>query len=312
MGTLSFVDAAPPWTGMPYTLFRDMQAVHPDGTGAWNMPMWPPSSEQGYRLRGVVLNAPADMLDGTARFVPSGPETRGKTGGQWQVFIQFQDDPTVSDDDQDFGGAAIWMGQNYGNLWFHYGCDEFSYRNDEWTAEVARVSLNGTLKPGDLIEVRARGGWFHNGKQNVTEQHSNAEETNFDVIRLGHVGLPSPTLIGFSDIKNDDNSFKFVADRSQGAEHYQGTLVRMNGVRLLPGGTWGPDGLVTITDNPREPAYTLAMKLGRNPGFKSVGRPVGPFDVIGIFDQDGPDPRAGYRLWVVDPRRIHSTQSPSQ
>lgn len=303
-GPVALARAEPPWARMRYTLFREIQAVEPDGSGAWNMPTWSPHEEQGYKLQGVVLNNPADMLDSRPQFIASGPDTRGKAGAQWQVFIQFHDDPAISDDDQDFGGAAIWMGQNYGNLWFRYGADEFSYRDDEWTAEVARVSLKETLKAGDLIEVRARGGWFQGGKQNVTEQHDNAKATDFDVIRLGHVGLPEPTLITFADIKGDDDRFRFVADRSEGAEHFQATLVRLEGVRLMPGGAWKPDGVVTLTDDPAKPTYTLAMKLGRNPGFNRVPRPSGAFDVVGIFDQEGADFQAGYRLWVMDPGKI--------
>jgi hypothetical protein len=273
---------------MPYTLFRDMQAVNADGSAAWTIPTYGPGAEQGYKLRGVVLNNPADLLDSTPNYIPCGPGTLWQMGGQWQVFMQ-----TI--DAADFGGAALWMGQDYGNHIWHWPDSSYSYNNTEWAAEIARLSINNTLQAGDVVEVHARGGLFYKGKFNVNEQHDKDPSFNFDVQILQHGSTPAPTLISLLDVKNPDDSFKFVHDRESGAEHYQSTLVRLEHVSLVNNGGWGPDAELTITDG----TLHLPMKLGRL-GFASVPPPVEPFNVVGIFDQEGADYRAGYRLWVVD------------
>jgi hypothetical protein len=282
--------ADPNWSGMSYTLFRDMQAVNASGGTTWAVPAPGPTYEQGYKLRGVVLNNPGDMLDSTANY-SEGPTMY--MGGQWQVYIQWIDNPDISYDDNDFGGAALWMGQNYGNHYWHLGNYTYNYSNAAWNAEVARVGLNGTLQAGDLIEVHARGGLFYNGKFNVNEQHDNDPLFDFDVVLLGHAGLPEATPITLDLIKNQDDTFKFDTNRTllTNPEHYQATLVEILDVSLVDAAGWGNNASLTVTDGG---GLTMTLKLGLN-GFDSVAAPEGLFDVVGIFDQEGV-----YRLWVMD------------
>ena len=291
------------WGSMSYTLFRDMQAVNADGSAAWSVPLDLDSpSGQAYKLLGVVLNNPGDMLDSTPNYM-EGP--MWAMGGQWQVYVQ-----TV--DPSDFGGAACWMGQNYGNHYWHWQYWDYNYTNEEWQDEVDRVGLNGTLQAGDLIEVRARGGLFYKGKFNVNEQHDNDPAFNFDVIRLGHPGLPTPEDIELSDVKNPDGgnpdaNFIFQQDRLAGAEHYQATLVNLQDVSLVSSAGWGPDADLVVTDGE---GRHLTMKLGLT-GFDQVLPPWEPFDVVGIFDQESGDYTGGYRLWVMDASQFSAIPEPS-
>ena len=280
--------AEPSWNTMPFTLFREMQAVTAAGSAAWTIPTYGPGEEQGYKLRGVVLNNPVDLLDSTPNYIPCAPGTQWQLGGQWQIFVQ-------AVDGSDFGGAALWMGQNYGNHIWHWPDSSYSYTNAEWQAELARLTTNNTLKVGDLVEVHARGGLFYQGKFNVNEQHEKDPSFDFDIEILQAGQMSPPSLISLLDVKNLDDSFKFVQDRQSGAEHYQSTLVKLKNVSLVSSAGWGPDATLTITDG----AVHLPMKLGRV-GFNSLPPPSGPFDVVGIFDQESPDYRGGYRLWVVD------------
>ncbi len=297
--------ADPVWEDLPVTPFSEMQAVDADGSGAWTLPANPASpSGVAYKLVGVVLNNPGDMLDSTPNYIPSStdPSTIWQLGGMWQVFIQ-------AVEPNDYGGSALWMGQNYGNtggLYGHFPDTAYSYPDDDWLAEIARVSLHGTLKAGDLVEVRARAGLFHAGKLNCNEQHDNDPNFDFDVVLLQPAdadSLPSPTPLTLSAIKTADDLFNSeqagfdIADRADLAnpEHYQATLVELQDVWLLDAVGWSDDGTVTVTDGVR----TLPMKLGLN-GFDEVAPPTGTFDVVGIFDQEGWNLKGDYRLWVMD------------
>ena len=260
------------------------------GVQAWNKVL---------SLKGVVLNNPQDMLDSTPNYIPCAAGTQWQLGGQWQVFVQ-----TV--DASDFGGAALWMAQNYGNVTWHWPDSTYSYTNSEWEAETARVSLNNTLQAGDVVEINARGGLFHNGKFNVNEQHDNDPVFDFDISLISHGTLPAPTTITIEDVKNPDGSFKFVQDRLSGAEHYQSTLVCLNDVSLVDPINWKANSTVTITDG----TLTLPMLLGMN-GFDTLSAPTGKFDVVGIFDQESSDYQSGYRLWVTDAGQFAAVPEPS-
>ena len=281
------------WSTVDYTLFSAMQAVDSSGAGTWTVPLV--GSDQAYRLRGVVLNNPEDMLDGTPNYL-EGP--MWAMGGQWQVYIQWIDNPAITYDDDDFGGAALWLGQNYGNHYWHYPDWSYNYSDAEWLTEVERVDPGGALQAGDLIEVHARGGLFHAGKFNVNEQHDN-EVNDFDIIVLDYVGLPTVAEISLEGIKNPDNTFKFSDDRTllDNPEHYQATLVELLGVELVDATGWGNDAELLLRDAD-SPDLTIALKLGLN-GFDGVTAPTGVFDVVGIFDQEGSSD-SGYRLWVMD------------
>jgi hypothetical protein len=286
---LAFVARAwpddPNWPAMPYTLHRDFQAV--DANGFATFPVF---NGEPVKMRGVILNNPSDMLDPT-------PGADPFMGGLWQIFVQ-----TVDADD--FGGTACWMGQNIGNM---SGDPNDSYTDAEWLAELDRLNhdpVSGqAFQPGDLVEVRARApGLPFRGKTNINEQHSGNPEANFDVCLLeADYGLPTPEPISLSDVKSEDDQFIFDQQRLVGAEHYQGTLLRINEVEFQDTTAWGPDGELVIQDGT---GRTLAVKLGLGEGFSVYDPPPPPFDIIAIFDQEDYNSddglMDGYRLWVMN------------
>ncbi len=226
------------------------------------------------------------MLDPT-------PGSQAFMGGQWQIFIQ-------TTDGGDFGGTGGWMGQNLGNI---SGDPNDKYSDEEWLAELDRLNHDPNsghaFQRGDLVELRARApGLFFRGKTNVNEQHTSNPEANFDVGLLeADYGLPTPELISLSDVKGPNDVFIFGQQRLAGAEHYQGTRVRVNDVGFVDPNGWGPEGELVIPDGS---GRTLPVKLGRGGGFSVYDPPPAPFDLITIFDQEdtnGEDGwRDGYRL----------------
>ncbi len=273
----------PEWGLMPYTAHSTYQAIDANGNGTF-------PTDHAVKMRGVVVNWPETMLDVAAGSNPF-------MGGQWQTFFQ-----TV--DGGDFGGTALWMGQNIGKI--HGGHPGTSYTDAEWAAEVDRLShdpVTGRLfRPGDLVEIRARApGLFHNGKTNINEQHIDLPEADFDVVLLqSGYSVPTPQTISLADVKDEGNQFVFDSTGATGAEHYQGALVRIQGVQWT-GGTWGPNQQMTLTDGN---GRTLPLLLGLGSGFTLFGPPTGTFDVVGIFDQEDETEadgyKGGYRLWAMD------------
>jgi len=311
---VSTASAEPDWGSLLYIPFSTMQAVDGTGDGAWSIPSPPPTYEPAYKVRGVVLNNPGDMLDSTSNYIPSDVGTLWQLGAQWQVYIEavsLPDDPTNHPElVGDFGGAALWMGQNYGNHIWHWnpadfpGSTAWSYTNSEWEAELERLdyadnTITEPLRAGDVIEVHARGGLFYNGKQNVNEEHNNDPALNFDIVVLQRDFILNPTTITLDQVKDASDNFIFDSSRATGAERYQATLVRLENVTVQDPQNWAPEGTVTIASGTR----TMPMRLGRDPAF-GTSAPAVPFDVVAIFDQEAqgypPDNTSGYRLWVMD------------
>lgn len=300
------------WDSIGYTAFSEMQSLKTDGgypQPDFAIPTHGENEYPGYKLLGIVLNNPGDMLDSTSNYIPSAEGTQWKMGGQWQVFVQ------TTDPANDFGGAALYIGQNYGNGPHHpfngsgltYAqATAYSYDKDAWEAEVARLSLDGTLKAGDIIEVRVRAGLFYKGKFNVNEQHFNDSYYDFDIVKIGEGDLPDPQGIAISDVRYEgaNGAYKFDVDRLAGAEHYQAALVRFSDVQLADDASaWVSNATVTITDGN---GYYFPLKLGLD-GFDPSNAPTGTFDITGIFDQEprswnpnNGDPQTGYRLWTTD------------
>ncbi|MBU4273763.1 MAG: PEP-CTERM sorting domain-containing protein [Planctomycetes bacterium] len=303
-----------------YTNFSDMQALEmKDGKPpmpSFQIPTHGENDLPGYKLLGVVLNNPGDMLNSTANFIESADGTMWQMGGLWQVFVQTLA-PT------DFGGAALWMGQNYGNVYptHHPGngaapeqyaeATAYSYLDPAWNNEVSRVGLGGALEAGDIVEVRVRAGLFYKGKFNVNEEHDNDWVKDFDIVKIADGVLPEPQDIAISEVRceGETGDFKFNVTRLTGAEHFQGALVRFTNVQLVdPVSEWQPNATVTITDGN---GYYFPLKLGLN-GFDPSGAPTGKFDVTGIFDQETSDrwdpligdPKTGYRLWTTRPEWV--------
>ena len=273
----------PDWLNMSYTLHSEIQAVDNDGFAVF--PMNAP-----VRMRGVILNRPVDMLDGR-------PGANPYMGGQWQIYVQAVED--------DFGGTACWMGQNIGKITGTH--PQGSYTDQEWLAEIDRLShdpVSGrAFRIGDLIEIRARApGMAYRGKSNINEQHSNDPAADYDLVLLqADYGLPAPAALTLADLKDVNDDFIFDPARLVGPEHYQGSLVRIDGVTFVDPEPWAPDANLTVTDGS---GRTLTVLLGRGGGFEIYPAPAGTFDVVGILDQEDLDANNGYkddyRLWVMN------------
>jgi hypothetical protein len=278
----------------------NLQSINADGTSAW-------SGSFPFTLQGVILNDPAERLEGAPAFLPwDGGANAFRMGGEWEVFIQ-------SVDPLDRGGTACWMGQNYGNLpWLH---DEFfSYSDAEWLAETQRLNHDPAnrhrFRKGDLVEVTVKRSLFYAGKQNVNEAHDRDPSANFE-LRLLHAdyGLPEPELITLADLVNpDDGDLQthediFDETRATGGERYQGMRVRINALTLVDGSGWGETEWslrkCLVTDGSNR-FFTLRMPLtdlGPAPDTGTV------FDAIGVMDQDSgssSDGTHGYNLFVQE------------
>jgi len=273
----------PDWSAMPYTPHSEYQGVDEDGNGTF------PLNDQ-IKVRGIILNRTEEMLDST-------PGAPAWLGGQWQVYVQ-------ASDMDDFGGTACYMGQLYGNLPFNP--PEESYTTEEWLAELQRLNFDPetghAFRPGDLVEVRARvPGLFYGGKANVNEAHKKSPLNDFDFVLLAaDCGVPAPTVITLSDVKDENAQYIFKYSRLTGCERYQATLVRINDVEFVDPSGWAPNATLTIRD---ATGRTFPVKLGLGDGFSLYEPPTPPFDVIALFDQedtngDG-DYMDGYRLWIT-------------
>ena len=281
-GTMAQGDE-PDWPTLPFTSHSAFQAV--DASGAATFPLNDP-----VRMRGVVLNRPADMLNAYAA-------APGYLGGIWQTFIE-------TDQIGDAGGTALWMGQYIGRIVENHPAG--SYTDEEWVAELDRLSHNADtlrrFRPGDVVEIRARApGMFFRGKTNINEQHSNAPQQDFDVVLIAAGdGPPAPTTITLSDLKDAADEVIFDANRQTGPERYQGTLVRIEDVTFVDSNAWGPGENPIIED---ATGRTFPVLLGVSRCFAMYDAPTAPFDIVGILDQEdlvGDDGWTdAYRLWVM-------------
>lgn len=301
------------WQDVPFIEHSEYQAVNPDGSSAYsgNFPI---------RLIGVVLNNNEDWLDPTASYDPG--VHLWQMGGEAEIFIQAVNldgtiwDPDPTSEFDDFGGTACWIGQNYGNHIMHQD-PIWNYTDQEWYAELDRLGLYHPLstlqedqlvRAGDLVEIRVRCGLHYKGKMNVNERHDNdydrdidGENHDFEIVILQkNFGLPEPTSVHLSDLKDQEDNFIFDPLRITGGEHYQGILVRIEDVRLLEGITasWLAESEITVTDGVR----TFNLVLGqRFDGTAIIDDPEQLFDVVGIFDQSDSSGLGGYRLLVMSP-----------
>jgi hypothetical protein len=282
------------WDGIDFVPHSDYQAVHADGTSAYG---------EGFpvRLRGVVLNSTEDWLDPTAAYDPS--VHLWQLGGQAELYVQAVDSPEATWDDGDFGGTACWMGQNYGNHVLRQD-PQFSYTDTQWYAELDRLhlwhsgsSIAPLVRAGSLVEIRARGGLNYAGKMNVNEQHTKDPANDFEVVILDEgFGLPNPTAISLSAVKDADDIPIFDPTRATGGEHYQSTWVQIQDVRLADIADWGSDRDLTLAD---ATGRTLQVHLGRNDSFDATPAPAGYFNVAGILDQESFSGQGGYRLLAL-------------
>ncbi|MGQ9661123.1 MAG: hypothetical protein ACUVWX_02155 [Kiritimatiellia bacterium] len=285
-------------TAQPLETHTNLQSVTATGTSAWQ-------GSHPFKLRGVILNNPEEMLDSTW---DAGAESGGRMGAQWQVFFQ-----AVASGDR--GGTACWMGQNYNSIgpWIPPG--NF-YSEQEWSNEMYRVNHDPTtghkFRKGDLVEVTARTSLFYGGKRNINESHRTTPSNDFSIVLLqAGYGLPEPEVIRLSDLVLPDDGNPstrediFDQSRQSGGECYQGMRVRIEEIQMTTNyfGTngWGKtawnDRRCTVTDGQGR-YFTLRMPL------TDLGLiPSGWFSAVGILNQEsgsGSDGTYGYELFVQE------------
>jgi len=267
----------------------NIQAVDEDGYGTH------PNLYNSIKVsvEGIVLNRPDYMLDSTPNY--NNPEET--LGGTWQIYIQ--------GDINDHAGTAVWMGQNYDNVWGGSGM----YPDSNWTYELYRLTHDPCtayeIRPGDKVRVTGLLK-FYSGKTNINERHYTDPDNDFkiELIEAG-VGLPQPEVVTLSELKDAGDNYIFDHTRQTGCEYYQARLIRINDVNIVDCGNWGPDDpgefqTLTIRDSS---GRTFPLKAGIGPGFAEFECPTGQIDVIGILDQESSDMwvcKDGYRIWVVN------------
>ncbi|MCS7336905.1 MAG: hypothetical protein NZ739_01515 [Verrucomicrobiae bacterium] len=280
----------------------DLQAVNANGTSAWSPPPGQQFPNYSFRVTGVLLTDPFEMLDPTPNFQPAASNTMG---GQLQLVVQ-----AVATNDR--GGTFCWMGQNYA-IRRPPGLDEYSYSNEAWSNEVWRVThdpaTGHAFRRGDLVQVVARGSLFHGGKRNINEMHRVEPEYDFTVSLVqSNYGLPEPEVISLLSLVRPDDGDPassediFDQTRATGGEHWQGMRVRINGLMLVTTNGWNPTNawgqrLCIVTDGTsrffrlRHPRYDLGMP------------PTNWFDAIGILNQESGSAvqgTNGYELFVQE------------
>lgn len=278
----------------------NLQSVNETGASAW-VESFP------FTIRGVITTTLDEVLDPTPNFLPwDNGANSGNLGAEWQIFIQ-------AVDEGDFGGTALWMGQNYGNQpWIRN--EAMSYSNEDWLENLLHVTKDPdsgiAFAPGDLVEVTARKSMAYGGKRNINEAHSKATENKFDIRLLeADYGLPEPLLVTLSDLVLPDESGEnsqlniFDPTRQTGGEHYQGTRVRINGLQIVSAEGWNPEetwpkrGNIKVTDGNNR---FFALRHPR----RNIGPvPSGVFDAIGIINQESGSATlgtTGYELFIQE------------
>lgn len=275
----------------------NLQAVDAVGVSSW-------SGSYPLTVMGVLLTDPTEMLDATPNFIPySGPADMFKMGGEWQVVVQ----AALAGDRL---GTTCWMGQNYGNHPAHLGA-AFSYTNEAWAAEVARVNTDAAtvhqFQKGDLVAIKANRSLFYGGKRNINEAHDIDPAADFTIsLVISNYGLPTPEVLSLQSLQrtNDNDSATsedvFDATRATGGEHWQGMRVRITGLTLTTTNGWNATNLwanrkCTVTDGEGR-YFTL-----RHPRYSLGDVPTNRFDAIGVLSQEsgsGTQGTNGYELFI--------------
>jgi len=256
----------------------DLEAVNADGTGSHALV----GAQDQVWFTGVVLNAPADMLN------PNNPSGFSA----WQMYVQTLPD---GDGNPQHGGIAVFAASPYyagtGYMWPRYPTD---------------------FVAGDVVEVV---GYLANnaGKVNLNERHDPYYEFTVTHVQDGganvNSGLPAPFAIPSIAACNS-----FDQTRAGGGELYQAQWATLKGVSVTSG-TWGDGQQVVIADgskNPDNSPATLGLLLGYSGTFGTGAAcdfsqwPApgtgGKFNVSAIFDQEDGSAvpwDAGYRMWPL-------------
>lgn len=255
----------------PRVTHRQFQAVDEDGRSVFIGPTV-------VSLEGILLNNPEEWLDPT----PDPTVAPNFLGGQWEIFIQGENDPNGNPDE---AGTACWMGQNYTN---RTGSPGMSYSNEAWLAELYRLNRDPdtmwVFRVGDRIRVTGRH-LFFGGKRNINEQHVNDPAYDFTVELIKPAaGLPQPIDITLADLRDEQNIDIFDPNRLSGGELYQSRRVRLENVYITNPENWAPDKTVTVSDGQ---GRTFPVRLGQGDGILRYACPTEWIDVIGIMNQNG-------------------------
>jgi len=268
--------SAPVW---PDT-HQQVQSVDENGIG--NHPdLW---TTDKVTVEGIILNRPDFMLNATPDQNYPGPGP----GAQWQIYIQGEG--------SDHAATAVWIGQCYDNL----PPGDANYTNQQWLNELYRISHDPCtgyeFAPGDSVRVTGLLK-FYNGKTNINERHSTDPQNDFTIELLEPaLGLPQPEAITLDDVKDGNDDFIFDDSRQTGCEYYQGRLVKIKDVNFVDANSWAPGANMQITNGDKTFPLKLGIGWGIYPGSNNLNE---PFDVIGIFDQEGSN-KADYRIWVLN------------
>jgi len=243
----------------------DLEAVDMAGAGTHpSLGYYDDQPQAWVTFRGVVLNAPGDMLD---------------TATQWQMYVQaLPGNPAP----YERGGIALYANTWYGgdvNVWPRYSTD---------------------FAPGDVVEVHGLM-MSYNGKTNLNERHW--PENVFTITKLSVGSVPAPRLIpdiaACNSFDTTDTNGDGKPDRTAGGELYQGQWCRLEGVRLAGPAGWGNGGGVTVTD---DSGQSLTIFCGYMGDFDVYTAPAGKFNVTAIFDQEDASAQpwdGGYRMWPL-------------
>lgn len=277
----------------------NLQAVDASGVSSW-------SGAFPISVTGVLLTDPDEMLDSTPNFVLyTGSADLFRMGGQWQMVVQ----AALPGDRL---GTFLWMGQNYGNHPARRGT-EFSYSNEAWAAEVARLNhdpaTGRAFRKGDLVMVTANRSLFRGGKRNLNEAHDIDPAADFSMtLVVANYGLPAPEVLSPASVLrpcDGDPATRediFDATRATGGEHWQGMRVRVTGLTLVTTNGWNAtnvwsDRRCVATDGEGR-FFTL-----RHPRHSLGPPPAHRFDAIGVFNQESEsatDGTFGYELFVQE------------
>lgn len=264
----------------------DLQEVNSDGEQINN------NKNYKFVIEGIVLNNPGDIVDPT----PNYQEEPADMGGQWQIYIQGEGD--------DHAGTAVYMAQSY-----HYlPWKDFGYPDPNWIVELERLNSD-QFSVGDRVRVTGYA-MAYKGKLNINERHNIDDANDFTIELLERgIGQPRPEVVTLNDIKDENDEYIFDHTRNvndpngPGCEYWQARLVRINNVSFVDANEWGPQDpsefqTATITDGS---GRTLPVKLGIGSGIYAGSNNLNEiFDIIGIFDQESLDLKAGHRIWVLD------------
>ena len=138
----------------------------------------------------------------------------------------------------------------------------------------------------------------------------------FSITVLERGTTPTATSVNLSELvaSGTGGAFLFDQTRATGCEHYQGSLVHLDGLTLTDPSQWAAAAAdpsntasVTVQQTINGQTYYFPMILGVDPALDQVNAyTLGTFSVTAILDQeDSTAPyTGGYRLWVTNASEV--------